>query len=201
MMIEFLEETHTYLVEGILTPSVTELIHNIYMPNQYSGISKAVLANAADYGNRVHSLVEHWNSTGTTPDWLEKKSYEMIAMNSYISFVENFDITSVSQEEPVAYMYNDEPLWAGKYDLLAMVKGKLCICDIKTTSKYYPEYLSKQCTMYKMAVEQMTGQKIEDAWCIYLPKKGKKSMIHVDLVNEASIVRDVRLYEREHPAD
>lgn len=72
MMIEFLEETHTYLVEGILTPSVTELIHNIYMPNQYSGISKAVLANAADYGNRVHSLVEHWNSTGTTPDWLEK---------------------------------------------------------------------------------------------------------------------------------
>lgn len=97
MMIEFLEETHTYLVEGILTPSVTELIHNIYMPNQYSGISKAVLANAADYGNRVHSLVEHWNSTGTTPDWLEKKSYEMIAMNSYISFVENFDITSVSQ--------------------------------------------------------------------------------------------------------
>ena len=98
-------------------------------------------------------------------------------------------------------MYNDEPLWAGKYDLLAMVKGKLCICDIKTTSKYYPEYLSKQCTMYKMAVEQMTGQKIEDAWCIYLPKKGKKSMIHVDLVDEASIVRDVRLYEREHPAD
>ena len=69
----------------------------------------------------------------------------MIALNSYNSFVENFNITSVSQEEPVAYMYNDEPLWAGKYDLLAMVKGKLSICDIKTTSKYYPEYhLSQQ---------------------------------------------------------
>lgn len=200
MTIEFIESTHTYLVDGIVTPSVTNLIHNIYMPNQYSGISSSVLANAADYGNRVHSLIEQWNAAHTTPDWLKTKSYEMIALQTYISFETEYQIATSSQEQCVAYIYGDTALWAGKYDMLAYVNGKLSVVDIKTTAKYYPEYLSRQCTMYKMAIEQMTGEKVEDAWCVHLPKKGRKSMIHVDLLDEAAIVRDMRLYGKKHNA-
>ena len=198
MMIEFLEDQHVYLVDGVVAPSVTQLIHEIYMPNQYSGISKAVLANAAEYGNRVHALIEQWNSDHSPPDWLESRSFEMIALKTYFSLSEIHDINTVSQEECVAYMFRDTALWAGKYDMLAYIDGRLSIVDIKTTARYYPEYLSKQCTMYKMAIEQMTGQKIEDAWCIHLPKKGRKGIIHVDLADEASIVRDVRLYGQHH---
>ena len=199
-MIEFIEETHSYIVDGILTPSVTQLIHDIYMPNQYSGISPSVLKTAAEYGNRVHELIEHWNQTGSAPDWLKSRSFENIALNYYTSFVEIYGIESVSQEEPVAFYWEDNPLWAGKYDMIAKVNGKRSVVDIKTTSKYYPEYLSRQCTMYKMAIDQMTGEPIEDAWCIWLPKKGRKSMIHVDLLDGDQIVRDVRLYGKKHHA-
>ena len=66
-MIEFFQEDHSYQVDGIITPSVTTLIGSIWSPHKYDGISKSVLRKAADYGNRVHELIE--NCDGEMPEW------------------------------------------------------------------------------------------------------------------------------------
>ena len=66
-MIEFFPEDHSYQVDGIIAPSVTTLIGDIWIPNKYAGVSKGVLRKAADYGNRVHELIE--NADGDLPEW------------------------------------------------------------------------------------------------------------------------------------
>ena len=41
-MIEFIEESHTYLIDGVITPSVSEILNFIF-PDKYSNIPKQIL--------------------------------------------------------------------------------------------------------------------------------------------------------------
>ncbi len=65
--------------------------------------------------------------------------------------------------------------------MIGTVDGKHAIIDIKTTYQYHPLYLSYQLTLYKMAYEQMTGEKIEKAYCVWLPKKDLGQLYVVSL--------------------
>lgn len=201
MNIQFIEESHTYLVDGIITPSVTELIGKIWMPDKYKGIPSYILKKAASYGDKVHSLIEYWNGTNDVPEDYERKSYEGIALRRYQALQERHDIRAISQEEPVAYIVDGSAIYAGKYDLLAHVDGKIAICDYKTTSKYDSTYLSYQLTLYKMAIEQTQGIKIEDAYCIWLPKKKLGTIIPVQLKDEKKLIKEIEDYEANQSAD
>ena len=41
-MIEFIEDGHIYLMDGVIIPSVSEILHFIF-PNKYAGIDKRIL--------------------------------------------------------------------------------------------------------------------------------------------------------------
>ena len=41
-MVEFIEEGHIYLVDGVIVPSVTQILHRVF-PEKYEGIPKEVL--------------------------------------------------------------------------------------------------------------------------------------------------------------
>ena len=82
-MIEFIEETHTYLVDGVITPSVTTLIHEIWMPSMYKGINADTLKRAASYGTKVHEMIEKWNKGEETD--VDRKSFEGLALRRYQS--------------------------------------------------------------------------------------------------------------------
>ena len=56
-MIEFLEEPHIYLVDGIVVPSVSEILHFIF-PDKYKNVNKAILEAKAKYGTQIHESVE-----------------------------------------------------------------------------------------------------------------------------------------------
>jgi len=191
-MIEFFKEDHTYQVEGILTPSATTLIHEIWIPNLYKGISQSVLANAADYGNRVHELIE---SDPNLPEWYDRHTEEGRALKNYLRLKDRHNIQIVSTEKPVAYVYEDMPLYAGTYDMLGTVNGEISIIDIKTTAKYNAQYLGYQLTLYKMAIEQMDeNMKIEKGYCLHLPKKGYANLIPVPFMDTTKIINDIKLW-------
>lgn len=58
MKIEFVEDTHTYLVDGVITPSVSDFI-NWAFPNNYANIPNAILDKKAKYGTRLHKEIEN----------------------------------------------------------------------------------------------------------------------------------------------
>ena len=196
-MIEFFPEDHTYQVDGILTPSVTTLIGNIWIPHKYDGISKTVLRKAADYGNRVHELIE--NADGDLPDWYERASEEGRALKNYLRIKDKYDIQVASCEIPVAFIGSDGlPMFAGMYDMLGTVNGKKSIIDIKTTAKFDQKYLAYQLTLYKMALEQMDQTlQIEEGYCLHLPKKGYANLIPVPFLDPEGLQRDIRIWRSQ----
>ena len=56
-MIEFIEEGHIYLKDGIIVPSVSEILHHIF-PDKYKGIPNWVMEKKAEYGTKVHYAIE-----------------------------------------------------------------------------------------------------------------------------------------------
>ena len=60
-MIDFLEEPHIYLVDGVITPSVSEILHFIF-PDKYKGVDKRILNRKAQYGTAIHESVEMYEN-------------------------------------------------------------------------------------------------------------------------------------------
>ena len=56
-MVEFIEDGHIYLVDGVIVPSVTQILHKVF-PEKYEGIPKEVLNAKAVYGTDVHKYIE-----------------------------------------------------------------------------------------------------------------------------------------------
>ena len=122
--VEFLEESHTYIYEGVIIPSVSEVM-NPLSEKKYATISKARLENAADRGTRVHKAVEEFEKTGKQTDDLEIRPYLMAyRIAKKLHKFEVFD--------------NEKRLTKGKYagtlDMIAKLDGKLIIIDLKATS-------------------------------------------------------------------
>lgn len=179
-MIEYIAETHTYLKDGVIIPSVTQIIHKM-MPNKYSGIPARVLEKAAAYGDLVHESIEDYNRTGIVPE----NEVENV-IKRYRTIAEANKITVASQEEIVSY----KDMFAGRYDILGSVKEKPAIIDIKTTSTYDDKYLSIQLTMYRMALRE-AGIDVEKAYCMYLPKKKTGMLIQVKFQDETELIKKI----------
>ena len=57
-MIEFIEDTHTYLVNGVITPSVSTILGSTIFAKKYSGVSKeSSLDIAASFRNECHKAI------------------------------------------------------------------------------------------------------------------------------------------------
>ena len=136
--VEFLEESHTYIYEGVIIPSVSEVM-NPLSEKKYATISKARLENAADRGTRVHKAVEEFEKTGKHTDDLEIRPYLMAyRIAKKLHKFEVFD--------------NEKRLTNGRYagtlDMIAKLDGKLIIIDLKATSVINYELLEVQLAAY-----------------------------------------------------
>ena len=188
MNIEYLPETHTYLVNGVITPSTTQIIHKL-KPDKYKGIPASVLKTAAQYGDIVHEAIEE---IGQGRDILfREKSYEGIAIRRFRELKVYHELDIISVEQPVAYMDKDEPLFAGRYDMVGTVRGEWSVIDIKTTSKYDREYLELQLSMYVMALQQK-GLQVDKAYCLWLPKKALGTLLEVDVRRPEELLPEIR---------
>lgn len=167
-MIEYIEEEHLYLLDGIIIPSVTQLLEKVF-PDKYKGIPKEILERKATYGTKVHQLIE---------DYENKKEYQIdsvyieLSFKQYLEIKEKNNLEVVSQEEIVHY----KNYYAGRYDMIANVNNELCLVDIKTTAKLDREYLSWQLSLYELAI----GKKFDKLYCLWLPKNGLGKLIEIE---------------------
>ena len=176
-VVEYIEETHQYLIDGILVPSVTHILSSI-LPNKYADVPKSILNNKADFGTHVHNAVQNNDPTGLT--MLEKMCFQ-----EWERIRDKFYINPIEQEQIVHY----KNVYAGRFDMVADVNYYRCLIDIKTTATLDSEALSWQLGMYKMAY----GKPIENTYCLWLPKKGVGELRLIIPKTEKEILK--KLYE------
>ena len=172
-MIEFLEKPHIYLVDGIIVPSVSEILHFIF-PDKYKNVNKAILNAKAKYGTQVHESIEMYENNiktmslneafDVTVRAKELNYIQEASLRQYVKLKQKYKIEVLNQEQMICY----EKKYAGRFDMIARIDNCLCLCDIKTTAELDEEYLSWQLSFYELA----TDKNFDKLYAIWLPKKG-----------------------------
>jgi hypothetical protein len=173
-MIEFLEEPHLYLKDGILVKSVTQILQLIF-PDKYKNVNSIVLNKKAQFGTIGHSIIEHLDVSNLEHAEnnilsIENKDLQ-ICIREYLRLVKTFKIEPLEHEKIVSYQY----LFCGTLDLIAKVNGVESLCDIKFTAELDKEYLSWQLGMYAMAL----GKSFKKYYCVWLPKKELGQLVEI----------------------
>lgn len=172
-MITFLDEPHIYLVDGIITPSVSEILHFIF-PDKYKGVDKRILNRKAEYGTTIHESIEMYEANIQTMQLedafnvvIQAKDLNYIqeaSLRQYVKLKREKKLMVLEQEKMIQYQRK----YAGRFDMIADVNGDLSLCDIKTTAQLDEEYLSWQLSYYELAM----GKTFDKLYAIWLPKKG-----------------------------
>ena len=103
--LEFFEAGHIYLVDGVIVPSITEILQSKF-GGKYAHVSKAVLRAAADKGTAVHDAIERYCKTGETSEYPEVRNFAFLQRQFGFEVLEN--------ETPVILFMHDEPIAAGR---------------------------------------------------------------------------------------
>lgn len=120
-------------------------------------VSKA----ATDIGSEVHKFCEDY------PDGVMPSHPEAIAAcEAFLSWRMSHHVEPIEKEKVI---FSRTLEYAGRFDLHAMVDGEVCILDYKT-SKVFSEEWPIQLAAYAVALQEMTGERIEHGWMIRLDK-------------------------------
>lgn len=189
-MIEFIEDTHSYLYNGVLIPSVSELIR-FKFPDAYANIPEKVLKRKARYGTRVHELVEGLaHDKFSSVDILQKRIDPniKIAIEQFEALRKAWIFIIKDMEQIVTY----QGRYAGKYDMRTTDDY---LIDIKTTTEVHEDWLSWQLGLYQLAL----GTDKETAYCMWLPKGKAAKVIPIRPKTKDECIELLEQYESSKP--
>jgi len=166
--LEFDDTTHTYIYEGVIVPSITQML-KVKFGNKYDGISRATLENAAAKGTAVHEAIERFCKYGEESELKELRNFKFLQ--------KHYGFEVKANEIPVILFhreYPDLPLAAGRLDLVLADGDKLGLADIKRTATLDKNYLAYQLNLYRIAYMQTYSEKIEFLKGIHLRDDTRK---------------------------
>ena len=85
--LEYDDETHTYLVDGIIVPSVTQLLGRKF-GHKYDDVDAGVLRKAAERGTMIHKAIEDYCKSGVG-DSIEVKDFAFLQKYHKFTVVQN----------------------------------------------------------------------------------------------------------------
>ena len=151
-VLEYFDDTHTYLVDGIIVPSITQIL-KIKFNNKYSGVDQKVLNRASEKGTEVHEAIEKLCKTGEVEDLKE--------VNNFIFLQKQYKFNTIDNEVPIILFRDETPIGAGRLDLVLEENNELGLGDIKRTSVLDKEYLGYQLNLYRIGYQQCYGTEIK----------------------------------------
>lgn len=156
-MVEFIEDSHTYLVDGVIKHSVTELV-SWKMKDDFSKIPADVLKRKAQYGTEVHELIQAVENglTDRELSFMKIDPNQKAAVHLYKKF-KTFQVKDMEQ------IVTDGRI-CGRYDILT-TNGELV--DIKTTYRLNEEHLKWQLGLYYY----LMGVRKKYGYVMWLPKQ------------------------------
>lgn len=150
-VLEYIDETHTYLYDGVVLPSITQLL-KVKFGNKYNGIPKETLERASVQGTAVHKAIEDYEQQGIESDVPELRNYK------FLKKAYNFEC--IDNEVPVVLFNNGEAVACGRLDLVLTEGDSIGLGDIKRTSALDKNYLAYQLNLYRIAYQQCYGTQI-----------------------------------------
>ena len=179
--LEYYDEQHLYLVNGVIVPSVTQMLRARF-GNKYDGISRAVLQRASEAGTQVHEAIERY-CHGEESDLPEVRNFKFLQKQYKFQVLQN--------EVPVILFDDDLPVCAGRLDMVIEMDGKTGLADIKRTSALDKEYLAWQLNLYRIAYKQCYDQEIYFLKGIWLRNDTRKFVdIPINEVFANTIIRN-----------
>lgn len=182
-MLEFIEKEHLYLYEGVIIPSVSEILAFIF-PNKYEGIPKWILENKAEYGTLVHKLCEELDLGKSFEELKQEYDFNYIieaSLKQHLKLKEKYNIEPISMEKRVCY----QGLYAGTYDLEANINDEFSLIDRKTTAELDKEYLSWQLSFYELA----SGKTYDKFYVEWLPKKELGQVVEIERKTKKELLK------------
>lgn len=172
----FLEECHSYFLNGKELKGITGMIERQLFPNKYDNVPKSVLDKAAELGTAIHKGCQMYDEVmidnGLPQVAVYKKLLEKEFPNSQV----------IANE----YIVTDGEYFASPIDKVFQIGENLvAIVDVKTTYELDKEYVSWQTSIYKYLFEkQNPGIKVGGLFALWLPKNenqlGKAGFFVVD---------------------
>lgn len=179
-MIEFIEDGHIYLKDGIIIPSVSEILKYIF-PNKYKNVPSYILKKKAEYGTRVHLAIQLLEEQDVK---IKLNPNQRASLLQYLDLKKEYKIKVIEQEIIVSYEYE----YAGRLDMIAYVNGELSLIDIKTTSEFDEEYLRYQLSYYELAY----GKKFKKLYCLWLPKNKIGKLIEIKRKEKKELLKKIK---------
>lgn len=186
--LEFIEETHTYIYDGVILPSITQILKTKF-GKKYNGISKEILNKASQRGTEIHKAIEDYETKGSETPYKELRNYKFLK--------KQFKFECLQNEIPVVLFKDDKPIAAGRIDLVLKEGNNVGIGDIKRTSTFDKEYVAYQTNLYRLGYQQSYGTKISFLRGVHLRNDVRK---YIELpINENMAMELINKYlEKEN---
>lgn len=146
--LEYFDDTHTYLYDGLMLPSVTQIL-GVKYGNDYASVPPAVLDNAAKRGTAVHKAIENYNNSGYD-DGSE-------AVRNFRFLQKQYGFEVLDSELPIVIFNGDMPIACGRLDMTMLMDGETGIADIKTVSALNKDKIAYQLNLYRIGLMQSYG--------------------------------------------
>lgn len=164
-ILEYYDNTHTYLLDGVELPSITQIL-KIRFGNKYDRVDRETLKRAAERGTAVHEAIEKYCTQGIESDLIEVRNFKFLQRL--------YDFTVIENEVPVILFKDQKPIAAGRLDMVIRIGDKLGGADIKRTATLDKEYVAYQLNLYRIAYRQTYGKEWEFLRAIHLRENVRK---------------------------
>lgn len=186
-ILEYIDESHTYIFDGEILPSITQIL-KIKFGRKYQNIDESILKKASERGMEVHKAIEEYETLGIdNANCKELYNYKFLK--------KQFDFECLDNEVPIVLFLDDRPVAAGRIDLILKEGNNIGIGDIKRTSEFDREYVTYQTNLYRIGYQQTYGVEISFLKGLHLRNKIRK---YIDLpIKEELPLQLLRKYLKE----
>jgi hypothetical protein len=163
----FNEEAHEYWLGDKQLSGITGILHRQLFPDEFDGISEAILNAASEYGTDVHASIENFDK-----NWINDGTQETV---DYIQICRDYGLTHEASE----YNVTDGKDWSSNIDKVYRVsEDTFSLGDIKTYGQMTADKLQKarwQLSVYAYLFElQNKKAKVDKLFVIHLRNKMKQ---------------------------
>lgn len=167
----FDENKHQYSVNGLVLPSVTQIMKPLTQ-ELYANIDHKTLNAAASRGKSVHYATELYDTFGVEEIEEENKGY----LAAYKKFKQDYSVKILEVEKQLFHPFL---YYAGTLDRIVEINGKRVLLDIKTTEKVHKNLVEIQVSAYQeMALKN--GIEVDSLAVLKLNADGTYQFIYLN---------------------
>lgn len=189
--VQFDEATHTYTLDGVELPSVTQIIRYLAVDKANNADPNMALI-ARERGSAVHEATVVYDYSGEIPDDFPAEYAPYL--EAYVQFVRDYKPKWILTEHAMGSNVMGMG-YAGTLDRFGLIDGEFSLLDIKTSYKVDIPSLSAQLAAYSKLLREEQPTYSENKVNLYglqLMRNGKYRLYKCDGFKGAMLFVDCR---------